>query len=341
MGEHFDQSLRLNFPVILEVRPDGSGQNHNLMDTTYSYPFDWEYRDSLLRMDTSVYQLHALEERWMAIEKNVWRSFRKALLVPVADSLSQIRASVRGSWRYTPQPDTTKEAFYTEETLDFQGDRLLIQRAYRLRPAGAILYREQEVRCLYWARAGAYVFVGTQGNEDSCHYGNFTFAQYLARYPESLSLYWPGLEEPLRRYQRVDSLSQDGAMSVPFTMVNADRIPRFYHIDRQPTYRGGPRAVRQALDSLVSSPPPSAHKGILRFRFVVNQQGQKGRFSLQGCTYEGQPLHFEEGVMATYFQALLQLKDWVPAKGPAGPYDAWRILSLHLDQGAITELEIR
>lgn len=116
------------------------------------------------------------------------------------------------------------------------------------------------------------------------------------------------------------------------------QIADYYNATPDGRYIQGKRAM---LDTIYSNLDPSQigeESGMLTFRFVVNCQGQAGRFVVEGYDMAYQRQEFDQRTVLHLYSILLRLKKWQPVKLDSGLSDAYFYITFKIENGEITEI---
>jgi hypothetical protein len=124
--------------------------------------------------------------------------------------------------------------------------------------------------------------------------------------------------------------------SASFEVCNAKKILQYYGIGT--TYKGGKRAIKNALENQLPKDLRFEHSGYLVFRFVVNCKGESGLFQVK-MTNEGlQPVDFDKEKVQQIQQHLRSLKNWEPGARNQVTYDSYCQVTVKIEKGLITDI---
>lgn len=130
-----------------------------------------------------------------------------------------------------------------------------------------------------------------------------------------------------------DSLLDDAT----FRACRESNIPQYYSITSG--YKGEKPAIeRYFKENFKKEKAWAKENGYLTIRFVVNCNGQTGRFRIQEMDPDYQPKKFPETLSAHLLQLTKQLDGWLPGKNENIPYDYYQYLTFAITNGEITRI---
>jgi hypothetical protein len=116
-----------------------------------------------------------------------------------------------------------------------------------------------------------------------------------------------------------------------------DRIFQYYNSNPNANYKYGKKELRKKL--LTNFPKGKyTDTGYLTYRFVINCQGEAGRFEINETDLHYVPIEFDEELKEFLLQQIIGLKEWTPLQFEGKPYDSYRYLTFKMINGEIAEL---
>lgn len=103
-------------------------------------------------------------------------------------------------------------------------------------------------------------------------------------------------------------------------------------------YRGGKRALREAIDRALDPGKIQGASGLLTFRFVINCQGEAGWFITEQADFEYQQKTFPAKTVQHLYGIIAELDQWRPCKIRGKTYDSYYYLTFKIEDGVIIEL---
>jgi hypothetical protein len=117
-----------------------------------------------------------------------------------------------------------------------------------------------------------------------------------------------------------------------------EAIIDYYNADPDIHYRGGKYALWKAIRPQLEPTMLENASGYLTFRFVINCEGEAGRFTLEPADLDFQPTQFPEKTVAHLGEITAGLTDWRPGRHKGEPADAYAYLTYKLKDGELVEL---
>ncbi len=130
-----------------------------------------------------------------------------------------------------------------------------------------------------------------------------------------------------------DSILDDST----FRACRESNIPQYYSV--QSGFEGEKPAIeRYFKQNFKKDKAFEKENGYLTIRFVVNCNGQTGRFRVMEMDPDYQPKKFSPALRGQLLQLTKQLKGWLPGKNEGIPYDYYQYLTFTIVQGEITRI---
>ena len=126
----------------------------------------------------------------------------------------------------------------------------------------------------------------------------------------------------------------DGAS---FRVCRENNIPQYYSI--QSGYEGEKPAIeRYFKENFRKNKAWNKENGYLTVRFVVNCNGQTGRFRLLEMDADYHPKKFPESLSTHLLELCKKMDGWLPGKSENIPYDYYQYLTFTLEKGEIIRI---
>ncbi|MEM7106893.1 MAG: hypothetical protein AAF519_01615 [Bacteroidota bacterium] len=141
----------------------------------------------------------------------------------------------------------------------------------------------------------------------------------------------------IRRVGYIDSakvLSEE-----PFSLCNPfDNLADYYNSDPDGRYSEDKNGLEEALRSFIDQDLLSNESGFLTFRFIVNCEGEAGRFVAEGVDVNYQPKEYPKEIVSHVYDAMRSLGAWRPVVIQGQARDAHFYITFKLKNGEITDI---
>ncbi|WP_298529531.1 hypothetical protein [uncultured Christiangramia sp.] len=134
---------------------------------------------------------------------------------------------------------------------------------------------------------------------------------------------------------KVGELSSNKETDGNFKVCNEDKIPNYYGMDTD--FVGGKKAIKNKLLGNLQN-LKFENSGLITFRFIVNCEGDIGRFRTQSTNLRLEKVEVELGKLKSIEKALSNLKDWNPAKTKFNSYDSYYVLNFKIRKNRIVDI---
>lgn len=129
-------------------------------------------------------------------------------------------------------------------------------------------------------------------------------------------------------------------LSEGFEVCNEDYILQYYNPERA-TYSKGKNGLRNFILSNYKN-KGYTDSGYLNIRFVINCNGQAGRYVIHENDLNLEPKAFTKDLKEQLFQLTTQLKEWNPNvmsnENGSAYFDTYMYISYRIEHGNITEI---
>ncbi|MEL6720919.1 MAG: hypothetical protein AAFP82_19605, partial [Bacteroidota bacterium] len=242
------------------------------------------------------------------------------------------------SWQRDYQKED--ESLEFKELWTFEEEQLVRTTYYTLDEN--ILYAEKEYHCWTISQYDQYFFLTWYGHKDSCNSPFSTSEQILQLNNDQLLL--SDCLGATWRQQNFTSTNNIPDFPSEDYKVCYHYISQYYYRPtangRSMYYEGGLRAILKEAKSEYEVPKNSnGQSGWVRIRFVVNCDGQLGRFSIQEIDSNIQPKRFDPQITTQLFKIVQELKDYHPRiDGDQLTRDDYKHITFKLIDGEIIEI---
>jgi len=121
-----------------------------------------------------------------------------------------------------------------------------------------------------------------------------------------------------------------------FQLCNEDKIAEYYGMNTD--YIGGKKAIKSKILNKLQF-LDFKESGLLTYRFVVNCEGEIGRFRLKATNTDLQKIEVDSKNILEIENTLSELKNWNPAKNKAGnTYDSYYVLNFKIENKKIIDI---
>jgi hypothetical protein len=123
-----------------------------------------------------------------------------------------------------------------------------------------------------------------------------------------------------------------------FSVCNENWILPYYGGTRTQYNEGKPGIKRHFIAGFTSSKESTEQTGYVTIRFIVNCNGQAGRFSVEEFDNNYHRISFDKNIVTQLLLLTKQLKSWVPAQYNEQPVDTYYYICFKLDKGQLKEI---
>jgi len=134
---------------------------------------------------------------------------------------------------------------------------------------------------------------------------------------------------------KVGELSLDKKIDGDFKVCNEDIIPNYYGMNTD--YEGGKKAIKNKLLGNLQN-LKFENSGLITFRFIVNCEGEIGRFRSQSTNLKLEKIEIDPEKLNKIESALVDLKNWHPAKNEFNSYDSYYVLNFKIRNNRIVDI---
>ena len=120
--------------------------------------------------------------------------------------------------------------------------------------------------------------------------------------------------------------------------THTDEIIDYYNTDPDIHYMGGKYALWKVIQPQLQPTRYEGISGYMTFRFVINCNGETGRFTLEAADLDFQPAQFPETAISHLGNITANLTEWRPGVHKGEPADAYAYLTYKFKNGELVEL---
>lgn len=130
-----------------------------------------------------------------------------------------------------------------------------------------------------------------------------------------------------------DSLQDDPA----FIVCNPKQVLQYYNTNAY--YKDHKKEItKYLLDNFSTQDSFQDQHGFLTIRFIINCNGNTGRFRIFGIDNNYQPIHFKEALSQQLLRLIKQLSGWQPAVYKEKVYDSYQYITFRIRNGKIISI---
>ena len=134
---------------------------------------------------------------------------------------------------------------------------------------------------------------------------------------------------------RIGELSSDSELDGDFKVCNEDQIPNYYGMNT--SFTGGKKAIKNEIIHELEN-LEFQHSGLISFRFIVNCEGNIGRFRALASDLNLENVEIDPNKLKTIEEALLKLKNWNPARNEYNTFDSYYVLNFKIRKNKIIDI---
>lgn len=111
-----------------------------------------------------------------------------------------------------------------------------------------------------------------------------------------------------------------------------------YSSDKAPGYENEKRGLERAILSKYSFPENKDQNGYVTLRFIVNCEGETGRFRIEEMDADYQPIQFDTKISDQLLEIVKNLEEWTLRKNEHRSFDFYQYLSFKIRNGQIEKI---
>ncbi|MEM8525490.1 MAG: hypothetical protein AAGG68_12690 [Bacteroidota bacterium] len=343
LNGYYDESFLFSYPELRDYEGRDSFLVHDLRADTQIISIPYSFTDSTFIRDTTSFQLleNGRNRRVVKYEEEEGKNRvscavqKVNLNYPDAEAVKDflMRQSLEKNYQLE------NESFSFNEVWTFETDKIVKTTSYLL--DRQLLYAEKEYYCWKVTQYDKYFFLTWYGHKDDCDSPLGVSEQILQLDNKQLSLSnclgakWS--KEIFSATTQPDFPSKD-------YKVCHHHINEYYYRatdnGRRVYYDGGLRAILAEAKSKYVVPKNAAGQtGWIRIRFVINCEGQLGRFRIQEIDSEAQLTQFNPEITTQLFKIVQELEGYHPRLEEENrTLDDYKHITFKLKDGEIIEI---
>lgn len=134
---------------------------------------------------------------------------------------------------------------------------------------------------------------------------------------------------------KVGEIIADKNIDKDFKLCNEQRIYEYYNYGTY--YSGGKKGIKNTIFNELKS-LNFKESGLITFRFVVNCNGEIGRFRVKSIDEDLNKNKISSENIREIEKALIRLKNWNPGKNKNGVQDSYYVLNFKIENNKITDI---
>jgi len=116
------------------------------------------------------------------------------------------------------------------------------------------------------------------------------------------------------------------------------QIKDYYNCENQGQIKGGKGTWKRILKKELDPQKLKNESGYLTFRFVINCEGETGRFITEEADLDFQKKKFDKETISHFFEIVAKQKDWVACNARGASYDSYAYVTFKLKDGNVIEI---
>lgn len=144
--------------------------------------------------------------------------------------------------------------------------------------------------------------------------------------------------EPEKYLDHVGDLTHDPELdSKDFHSCHEDLVNQYYAFGQNIQYKGEKRALMNSVYSQYNGKAFN-DTGYITIRFIVNCEGQSGRFRVKTLDNAYNPVELNTEMTAQLLSIVKGLDGWIPGMYEGKGYDYYQYLTFKIESGEITSI---
>lgn len=125
---------------------------------------------------------------------------------------------------------------------------------------------------------------------------------------------------------------------VNFEPCNEKKALTHYRFGDPDLYEGEKYMIVHEFDNLVLPEMDSLQSGYITIRFMVNCNGQTGRFRVEQLDFDYKDMRFNEAFLNSILAKTVSLNGWIPAIRYNKPHDYYKYLTFKIIDNKIVDI---
>lgn len=123
-----------------------------------------------------------------------------------------------------------------------------------------------------------------------------------------------------------------------FKVCNVEAVFQYYHFGKGVQFMGEKIKIAEYFDTRYDGKKFRGENGYLTIRFIVNCEGNTGRFRVQGMDFGYQPKTFSKKLTTQLLTLTQNLQGWIVGMYENQAFDYYQHLSFKIEDGNISEI---
>jgi hypothetical protein len=123
-----------------------------------------------------------------------------------------------------------------------------------------------------------------------------------------------------------------------FKICDYEALHQYYNFGKGLHYKGEKISINEHFKTKLKTKEQQGESGFLTIRFVVNCEGQTGRYRIQGMDNEYNPKNFSDELAAQLLNVTKQLDGWLAGEYEGRRFDYYQYLTFKIENGHLIEI---
>jgi hypothetical protein len=123
-----------------------------------------------------------------------------------------------------------------------------------------------------------------------------------------------------------------------FKVCNVEQVQQYYAFGKGMQFKGEKIKIIEYFEGKFKGDQFKGENGYITIRFIVNCEGNTGRFRVQEMDFDFQPKHFSKGLSEQLLILTQNLNGWVVGTWDGQPFDYYQHLIFKIEDGKIIEI---
>ena len=138
---------------------------------------------------------------------------------------------------------------------------------------------------------------------------------------------------------QVGDINFDSKIDDPtFKLCDEDRVHQYYNFGKGLQYKGEKQAINEHFKSELKTNEQKDESGVLTIRFIVNCNGETGRFRVQGMNNDFNEQNFSDNITNQLLSLTKKLNGWIVGEIEGKKYDYYQYLAFKIENGKLIEI---
>ena len=137
----------------------------------------------------------------------------------------------------------------------------------------------------------------------------------------------------------IGDIQYDPALDDPgFKVCNVEQVLQYYQFGKGMQFQGEKIKIVKYFKAKFKGGEIKGESGYITIRFVVNCEGNTGRFRMQEMDVDYQPKQFATNISSGILELAKNLQGWTIGTYEGIPYDYYQYLTFKIEDGTIKEI---